>query len=192
MRYNLELLNSIPTLVPVYFIIHGNMKISNPSDELVDSLGLGYPFIKEPEPSYDTSTQRVTWGYVQEQTQIVERGFVEDLTQEEIDAKLNEHLDAQIYELNVEFETWKKSPGIIYQGHAYQPSWLAEYYVPMLQDESSFPRAVWTLDGAYIRYSLEDFRLLVTTMGNEIQVKTNTLWNSILALEEQRPAVVEA
>ena len=66
-------------LVPVRSIRHGGRRIANPPDELVVSLGLGYPLTATPVPEYDPETQYVTKSWRQEESAIVEVWTVNDM-----------------------------------------------------------------------------------------------------------------
>ena len=66
-------------LNPVRSIRHENRRIANPPDDLVVSLGLGYPLTTTPVPDYDHKTQFVTKSWRQEESAIVEVWTIHDI-----------------------------------------------------------------------------------------------------------------
>lgn len=152
MRYTLE--NG--TLQPVKKVTYNGVDYTNPQDELIDNLGLGYPLIEDSQPSYDAALYNLIPVYVQEPAVI-------RLTWETVPKTAEERvalIDEEIARINADYEAWKNLP-IEYEGKGYLPRWISEVYTPMRTlDPAAFPMMVSAVDFSAKSFTKAEFDAL--------------------------------
>ena len=168
MRYTLE--NGTPSRVT--HIGHDGLIISNPTDAMIDELGVGYPLLETESPEYDPDEEKIssTWEIVQDadpnHTSVIMRVWtVTDLTTEEKNARFNQALDEQIAAVNAGFETFKTTP-VEYTFKntkmKLKPIWTTEYYgtlaqVGIIASGANFPATITDADGVSFEMTQEEF-----------------------------------
>lgn len=125
MRYTLTDGN----LQPVLKVTVDGLDVTNPTDELIDRTGTGYPLQTTPAPEYDPETQNLQLGYTQQQDYIAEVWTVTDKSKAERIAAIDARIDA----VNEAYEAWKNNEPIYYpaNGKGYLPRWVPEVYTPI-------------------------------------------------------------
>lgn len=125
-------------LVPVKFIEHGDGFItSNPSDEVVDSLGVGFPLnpAQPVIPEYNADTHRVKFGYELIDGQIYKTALVEPIPSSE----LIQRLEAEKIQQDTDYNTWRTVPQSVNATAGGEPvtlkvipNWVYEYYTALM------------------------------------------------------------
>ena len=159
MRYTLE--NGKP--VEIISIVVGGMRIVYPTDAQVDAAGAGYPLKLTPVPEYDTETQRLEESWALTDGEIVQTWTIIDLPQpsetERRIAEINQLLAAS----NAAFLEFKETP-VVYEcnGLRYKPSYLTDYWVPILPLQAAFPMVISDADCVPQEMTYEEFTNLYT------------------------------
>lgn len=159
MRYTLE--NGQP--VEIISIIVDGMRIVHPEDSQVDAAGAGYPLQLTVAPEFDPETQRLEESWVLADGKIVQTWTIIDLPQptptEKRIAEINQLLAAS----NAEFLAFKDTP-IVYEGNGlrYKPSYLTDYWVPILPLQAAFPMVISDADCVPQEMTYEEFTNLYT------------------------------
>lgn len=156
MRYNLA--DNKP--VPITNVTIDGMRISNPSDALLDANGIGYTRTVIDPPAI-TDTQKLEHSYAIENGSIIDVWTVTDKTAQELIAMYT----AQIMEIYQSAETYKNDGQITYPvtGKNYIPRWLYEYYnAALISKDQYFPTPESTLtitavDGTSDEMNFEQF-----------------------------------
>lgn len=174
MRYTLT--NGTPK--KVLKITVAGLTITNPSDEAVDSAGLGYPIDRtDPPQILDGETLSSRW-------ELSEGRIVQVWTVHE--ANPIHAINAQIDALNAAYETFKNTP-ITYDGSGYLPRWVPEYYTPILAlGESVFPMNVSSVDGSVKSFTFAEFKALFGFLVSASATETARVNGLIAALEAQK------
>ena len=159
MRYNL--VDGKP--VEVTSIIVDGMRIVHPTDAQVDAAGAGYPLQLTDAPEYAPETQTLRESWTLTGGEIVQTWTIIDLPQpsetERRIAEINQLLAAS----NAEFLAFKETP-IVYEGNGlrYKPSYLTDYWVPILPLQAAFPMVISDADCVPQEMTFEEFTNLYT------------------------------
>lgn len=191
MRYTLE--NGQP--VPVTKITNGGQTITNPPDELIDELGLGFPKVDVPEPGYDPAEERVSFEWEIVEGKILKVWTITPLTPAEKAAKKNAEIDAQIDAVNAEYDAWQTTP-VEYDFNGstmyLKPIWITQYYGTLLQASTLapvFPSVVTDAHNVNFTMTVEQFSAMYLYLVQTAAVKIATVNAQIAALEAQKEVV---
>lgn len=165
MRYNL--VDNRPQKITVATI--DGMKVSNPTDALLDANGIGYTRTTFDPPEV-TDTQKLEHTYAIQDGSIIDVWTVTDKTADELIAMYT----AQIVEIYQSAEQYKNDGQITYPGTGknYIPRWVFEFYnTALINKDSYFPTAESTIDVAAVDGSTDTmtFTEFVTFYGYLIQ-----------------------
>lgn len=182
MRY--ELIDNRPQKITVAII--DSMRVSNPTDAMLDTAGIGYE-LTTIDPPEITETQKLEHGWRIYGFAIEEVWTVTDKTADELIAMYVE----QIHAIYNSAETYKNDGKILYPatGKEYIPRWVYEFYnAVLIKLDSYFPTAESTLtvtavDGTsdemtqtefltFYGYLIQTF--MVATGTQNAQIKTLT------------------
>lgn len=173
-------------------VLNGDYVV-NPTDEIIDIYGGGYPLLDVPAPSYDSATQHApTFVWEQADGTIHKVWTVTDKTADELKQAQVDALDAQINAMNSAFEAWKSAP-IVWDGtgKGYLPRWITEFYTPIqVLGASAFPQSVTASDGTSDTLSFEQFSTLYTYLIQQSALETARV-NALLAPLYARKAEVQ-
>lgn len=191
MRYTLE--NGQP--VPVTKIEADGQTITNPPDELIDELGLGFPKVDVPEPGYDPEEERVSFEWEIVEGKILKVWTITPLTPAEKAAKKNAQIDAEIEAVNAEYDAWQYIP-IEYDFNGstmyLKPIWITQYYGTLLQASTLapvFPSVVTDAHNANFTMTVEQFSAMYLYLVQTAAAKIATVNAAIAALEAQKEVV---
>lgn len=149
--------------VEVTAIIVDGMRIVYPTDAQVDLAGAGYPLQTTDAPEYDPETQRLEESWTLTKGKIKQVWTVIDLPQptptEKRIAEINQLLAAS----NAAFLAFKETP-VVYEGNGlrYKPSYLTDYWVPILPLQAAFPMVISDADCVPQEMTYEEFTNLYT------------------------------
>lgn len=161
MRYTLE--NGVP--VKVVKIVRDGRVTTNPTDAMIDEVGLGYPLLDASAPEYDPDEENISYQWIIEDNMIKKVWTITALTEEEKNARHNQAIDAQIAEMNAGFEAFKTTP-VDYEFKdsvmKLKPIWTTEYYgtlqqVGMIVGDSMFPTIITDANGVNFTMTQEEF-----------------------------------
>ena len=159
MRYTLE--NGKP--VEVTYIIIDGMRVVHPFDETVDAAGAGYPLQLTDEPEYDPETQRLEQSWTLTDGKIVQTWTIIDLPQPSPTEKRIAEINQLLAASNAAFLEFKETP-IVYEGNGlkYKPSYITDYWVPILPLQQAFPMVISDADCVPQEMTYEQFTNLYT------------------------------
>ena len=182
MRYRLE--NGSPVLITKVTV--DGLITTNPSDEFIDENELGYPKQDTSAPEYNSDTQYVTSSWSVVNGVITKVWEVVDYTAEELQAKQNAAIDAQIDEVNTAYDQWQIAP-LEYtfneQTMYLKPIWITQYYgtlqqVSLMTSGAIFPMIITDAAGVDYEMTAEEFQTmylwLVQAASTEI-ARVNTI-----------------
>lgn len=193
MRYSLE--NGQPVLITK--IETGGQTITNPPDELIDKLGLGFPKVDVPEPAYDPDEETVSFTWEIVEGEILKVWTITPLTPAEKAAKKNAAIDAQIDTVNAEYEAYKTTP-LSYtfgsQTMTLKPIWVTEYYgtlmqVGLMSSGANFPATITDASGTDFTMTFEEFSTMYLWLVQQAQTEIKRVNNAIAELEAQKEVV---
>ena len=186
MRY--ELINNIPVQIKVATI--DGMRISNPSDELLETNNIGYTRTVIDPPEVTDETKKLLHTYAIDNGSIVDVWTVTDKTAQE----LIEMYTAQIVEIYQSAERYKNDGQITYPatGKNYIPRWVYEFYnAVLIKLDAYFPTPESTLtvtavDGTsdnmtmaqfleFYGYLIQTFMTATGTQNAEIKALTDKI-----------------
>lgn len=197
MRY--ALVNGAPSKVTK--LTYNGMFITNPSDELVDEAGVGYPLLETEAPEYDPDEERISfqWEVVQDAdpesgSVIMKVWTVIPLTAEEKAVIHNQEIDNQIRAVNADFEQFKTTP-VEYTFKdsvmKLRPIWTTEYYgtlqqVSMIVGDTVFPTIITDADGVNFEMTREEFTQMYLWLVQVSQTKIADVNARLAELEGER------
>lgn len=126
MRY--ELIDNRPQKITTAII--DGMKVSNPTDAMLDAAGIGYSYAPTDPPEVTDETKKLVHDYVTSGRTIADYWQIVDKTADELIAMYT----AQIHEVYNTAEAYKTDGVIEYPvtGKGYIPRWVYEFYNAML------------------------------------------------------------
>lgn len=183
MRYNL--VDGRPQKITVATI--GGMKVSNPTDAMLDASGIGYTYTPTDPPEVTNETKKLLHDYVTSGRTIADLWQIVDKSKQE----LIDLYTAQITEIYNTAESYKTDGVIEYPvtGKGYIPRWVYEFYNAMLISSTAlFPTPESTQDIAAVDGSTDAmtqaefmalYQYLITsyagyTAAQNAQIKTLT------------------
>ena len=183
MRY--ELIDNRPVKITVAII--DGMKVSNPTDAMLDAAGIGYTYTPTDPPEVTDETKKLVHEYVTSGRTIADYWQIVDKTADELIAMYT----AQITEMYNTAEAYKSDGVIEYPvtGKGYIPRWVYEFYNAMLISSTAlFPTPESTQDIAAVDGSTDAmtqaefialYQYLITsyagyTAAQNAQIKTLT------------------
>ena len=172
--------------VPITNVTIDDMRISNPSDALLEANNIGYA-LKHIDPPAITDTQKLEHSYAAYSGEIIDIWTVTDKTAQE----LIDMYTAQIMEIYQSAETYKNDGQITYPGTGknYIPRWVYEFYnAVLIKPENYFPAqdstiAITAVDGTSDNMTLAEFvtfygylitSYMTTTATQNAEIKTLT------------------
>lgn len=164
MRYKLE--NGAPVLITKVTL--NGLVTTNPSDAFIDENELGYPKQDTTAPEYDSDTQHVTSSWSIVNGVITKVWEIVDYTEEELQARQNAAIDAQIDEVNANYEQWQLTP-VEYpfnnQTMYLKPIWTTQYYgtlqqVSLMTSGAIFPMTITDAAGVNFEMTAEEFQTM--------------------------------
>lgn len=202
MRYRLE--NGSPVLITKVTV--DGLTTTNPSDAFIDEHELGYPKLETEAPEYDPETERISfaWEVVQDADPvygvvIMKVWTVTELTEEELRAKRNAAIDAQIAEVNSAYDQWQLTPveyAFNNQTMYLKPIWITQYYgtlqqVSLMTSGAIFPMIITDTAGVNFEMTAEEFQTMYLWL---VQVASTEIArvNAVLAELEADKEVVNA
>ena len=155
--------------VPITNVTIDGMRISNPSDELLEANNIGYT-LRHIDPPAITDTQKLEHSYAAYGGEIIDVWTITDKTAQE----LIDMYTAQIVTIYNNAEQYKNDGQITYPatGKSYIPRWVFEFYnTALINKDSYFPTAESTIDVAAVDGSTDTmtFSEFVTFYGFLIQ-----------------------
>lgn len=183
MRY--ELIDNRPQKITVAII--DGMKVSNPTDAMLDAAGIGYTYTPTDPPEVTDETKKLVHDYVTSGRTIADYWQIVDKTVQE----LIDLYTAQITDIYNTAESYKTDGVIEYPitGKGYIPRWVYEFYNAMLISSTAlFPTPESTQDIAAVDGSTDAmtqaefmalYQYLITsyagyTAAQNAQIKTLT------------------
>lgn len=145
MRY--ELIDNRPQKITVATI--GGMKVSNPTDAMLDAAGIGYSYTPTNPPDIPDETKKLVHDYVASGRTIADYWQIVDKSKQE----LIDLYTAQITDIYNTAEAYKTDGVIEYPvtGKGYIPRWVYEFYNAMLISSTAlFPTPESTQDIAAV------------------------------------------
>ena len=145
MRYNL--VDNRPQKITVATI--DSMKVSNPTDAMLDAAGIGYTYTPTDPPEVPDETKKVIHDYVTSGRTIADLWTIVDKSKQE----LIDLYAAQITDIYNTAEAYKTDGVIEYpvNGKGYIPRWVYEFYNAMLISSTAlFPTPESTQDIAAV------------------------------------------
>lgn len=186
MRY--ELINNNP--VPIKVATIDGMRISNPSDELLDAAAIGYEYEPVTPPAVTDETKKLEHEYLITGRTIGDLWSIVDKTADELIAMYIEQITA-IYN---SAESYKNDGKILYPGTGkeYIPRWVYEFYnAVLIKLDAYFPTPESTLtvtavDGTsddmtqtefltFYGYLIQTFMTATGAQNAEIKVLTDKI-----------------
>ena len=175
--------------VPITNVTIDGMRISNPSDALLDANGIGYTRTIIDPPAI-TDTQKLEHNYAIDNGSIIDVWAVTDKTADELIAMYT----AQIVEIYQSAEQYKNDGQITYPatGKNYIPRWVYEFYnAVLIKPENYFPAqdstiAITAVDGTsdnmtlaefvtFYGYLIQSYMTTTATQNAEIKVLTDKI-----------------
>lgn len=149
--------------VEVIAITVDGMRIVHPTDEQVDAAGSGYPLQLTDAPEYDAETQTLRESWTLTGGEIVQTWTIIDLPQPSPTEKRVAEINQLLAASNAGFLAFKDTP-IVYEGNGlrYKPSYLTDYWVPILPLQAAFPMVVSDADCVPQEMTYEEFTNLYT------------------------------
>ena len=193
MRYTL--INGQP--VPVTKITNGGQTITNPTDEMIDELGLGFPKVDVPEPGYDPAEERISFQWEIVEGKILKVWTITPLTPAEKAAKKNAEIDAQITAVNAGYEAYKTTP-LSYtfgaQTMSLKPIWVTEYYGTLMQiglmtNGANFPTTITDAAGVNFEMTFQEFQTMFLWLVGKAQTEIKRVNDTLAELEAQKEVV---
>ena len=183
MRY--ELIDNRPVKITVAII--DGMKVSNPTDAMLDAAGIGYTYTPTDPPEVTDDTKKLVHDYVTSGRTIADLWQIVDKSNQE----LIDLYTAQITDIYNTAEAYKTDGVIEYPvtGKGYIPRWVYEFYNAMLISSTAlFPTPESTQDIAAVDGSTDAmtqaefltlYQYLITsyagyTAAQNAQIKTLT------------------
>lgn len=180
-----ELIDNRPQKITVAII--DGMKVSNPTDAMLDAAGIGYEYIPTDPPEVPDETKKVIHNYATTGRTLADLWQIVDKTKDE----LIELYTAQITDIYNTAEAYKTDGVIEYPvtGKGYIPRWVYEFYNAMLISSTAlFPTPESTQDIAAVDGSTDAmtaaeftalYQYLITsyagyTAAQNAQIKTLT------------------
>ena len=166
MRY--ELIDNRPQKITTAII--DGMRVSNPTDAILDAAGIGYTYTPTDPPEVTDETKKLIHDYVTSGRTIADYWQIVDKTADE----LIDMYISQITAIYNNAETYKNDGKILYPetGKEYIPRWVFEFYnTALINKDSYFPTAESTIDVAAVDGSTDTmtFAEFVTFYGYLIQ-----------------------
>lgn len=166
MRY--ELIDNRPQKITVAII--DGMKVSNPTDAMLDAAGIGYTYTPTDPPEVTDETKKLVHDYVTSGRTIADLWQIVDKSA----AELIDMYISQITEIYNNAETYKNDGKILYPvtNKEYIPRWVFEFYnTALINKDSYFPTPESTIDVAAVDGSTDTmtFAEFVTFYGYLIQ-----------------------
>lgn len=127
MRYQLK--DGIP--VPVKVVRTEAYIISNPPDELLDELGVGYVLEDREKPEFDETLQRASFSWEIENEKICRVWTLTDFTEEELKARRRKEIQSEINAVNADYADAENRPIQYTNGKYYLPRYIPSYWTPI-------------------------------------------------------------
>ena len=166
MRY--ELIDNRPQKITTAII--DGMRVSNPTDAMLDAAWIGYEYTPTDPPEVTDETKKLVHDYVTSGRTIGDYWQIVDKSADELVAMYI----GQITEIYNSAETYKNDGKILYPvtNKEYIPRWVFEFYnTALINKDSYFPTAESTIDVAAVDGSTDTmtFSEFVTFYGFLIQ-----------------------
>lgn len=193
MRYKLEA--GQPVLITK--IEADGQTITNPPDALINELGLGYPKVDVPAPTYDPSEETLSSSWEIQSGVITQVWTVTELSAAEKAAKHNAAIDAQIASVNAAYEAYKTTP-ITYdfngQSMSLKPIWVTEYYSTLMQiglmsSGANFPTTITDANCEDFDLTFEQFSTMFLWLVQQAQTEIKRVNQLIADLQAQKEVV---
>lgn len=127
MKYQLK--DGIP--VPVTVVRTEDRIVSNPPDELLEELGIGYDLEDRERPDFDESAQRATFSWEIEDGKICRVWKLTDFSESELKSRRIQELQDEIAAVNADYAEAENRPIQYTNGKYYLPRYIPSYWTPI-------------------------------------------------------------
>ncbi|MBQ2622307.1 MAG: hypothetical protein IJF84_13290 [Thermoguttaceae bacterium] len=158
--------------------------VFNPSDELLDKLGIGCPYEESSPPALEDENKTYSHSYTIENGVIKDVWEVQNIPPRMIIAKCKQ----EIARLNADSDNYKNNGSVQYDGKGYIPRWVFEFYNAMInlnQMTEMFPCDIASDDGTSRSFTYEEFLQLYATISMTFAEYTRQVNSRIAELNAQ-------
>lgn len=182
MRYTLNMVSKHKEAVRIVEV--EGRTIFNPTDELLDELGIGYPYEEIEPPTLENENQMLSHSYTIEDGVIKDVWEIQDIPPAIQIARCRQEIER----LNAESDNYKNNGSVQYDGKGYIPRWVFEFYNAMInlnQMTELFPCDIASDDGTSRSFTYEEFLQLYATISMTFAEYTRQVNSRIAELNAQ-------